>query len=150
MAYTLEQHPSKTLIGIQVRTGYDTFCKKCPQHWNKFFTEKVLQKIPNKVSDTVYAVYTDYEGDYTGDYTYIIGCEVSTLGEIPEGFVSKTIPKTTYAVYKAEGAFPKSVENVWGHIWNSGLKRAYTSDFEIYRTTFDPVKNPEVLIYIAL
>ena len=150
MSYALEIQPKKLIIGIEVRTGYSTFCEKCPQHWGRFFSEQVFQKIPNKVNDAVYGIYTEYDGDYTGDYTYVIGCEVSNLDEIPEGLVGKEIPESKYAVYKAAGEFPKSVEKTWGEIWSGNLKRAYTSDFEIYRPGFDPVNNSDVLVYIAL
>lgn len=30
------------------------------------------------------------------------------------------------------------------------FQRSYTSDFEVYRSNFDPLKNPEVEVYIAI
>jgi hypothetical protein len=33
-------------------------CRLCIQQWRKFFQEDTLEKIPNKVDSTLYAVYT--------------------------------------------------------------------------------------------
>ena len=41
--------------------------------WKRFFSEQILAKIPNKVSDAIYSIYTDYQKDYTEPYTCIIG-----------------------------------------------------------------------------
>lgn len=35
-------------------------------------------------------------------------------------------------------------------IWQSGLPRSYTSDFEVYQNDFDPKRNPEVKVCIAI
>jgi predicted transcriptional regulator YdeE len=110
----------------------------------------VLEKIPNKLNNTVFAVYTDYEGDYTMPYTYILGCEVSTLDVIPEGMTGKAIPEAKYAVFTSEGPYPQSLGAAWQAIWKTPLKRAYTDDFEVYPPDFNPQTNPAVKIYIAL
>ena len=91
MAYTTEKLKQKFLIGIELKTSNEQAraAKEIPQHWDKFYKEGVLAKIPNKVSEDVYALYTDYEGDHTKPYSCIIGCEVSTLEQIPDGMVEK-------------------------------------------------------------
>ena len=49
---------------------------ECGNLWQKFETENFAERIPDKLSDEVYAVYFDYEGDYTKPYSYFIGCKV--------------------------------------------------------------------------
>ena len=79
MPYTMEKQQRKLIMGIQIRTSNDVCQIDMPQIWQKFLQEKILEKIPNKVGNTIFAVYTDYEDDYTKPYSYIVGCEVSTL-----------------------------------------------------------------------
>lgn len=99
---------------------------------------------------SVLALYTDYAGDYTQDYSWILGCVVSSLDDVPEGLIGKVIPEANYAVFTTKGEFPQGLIAAWQAVWKTDLPRAYTSDFEFYRPEFDPQKNPEVKVYIAL
>ena len=60
-----------------------------PAHKDRFFKENISSKIPNKINGDILALYTDYEGDYTKPYSWILGCEVSSLEQVPEGLVGK-------------------------------------------------------------
>jgi len=150
MPYTMEKQQRKLIMGIQIRTSNDTCLVDMPQIWEKFMKEKTLGKIPNKVSNTIFAVYTDYEDDYTKPYSYIVGCEVSTLDSIPEGMVGTIVPASSFAVYKTQGEYPQGLASTWQTIWKAPYKRAYTTDFEVYGTDFNPQNKPEVKVYIAL
>ena len=81
------------VVGISVRTTNKNqqAAKDIPVLQQRFMSENIAEQIPNKLSKEVYAVYTDYESDYTKPYTTIIGCKVSEIGNIQEGFVSKKI-----------------------------------------------------------
>lgn len=147
---TMETLPQKYIIGLKIKTSNETFMKDGPPLWGKFHTENIFQKIPNKVNGLIYAVYTDYEGDFLKPYSYMIGCEVSSLDEIPEGLVGITIPKQTYTVFDVKGPFPQSVADAWITIWSSNINRAYTTDFEVYSLSNVEQKTPDIKIYIAL
>ena len=149
MTYSTVKEKQKLIVGIEIRTSNDQCLVDMPRIWGKFHQEKILDKIPHKVNDTVFALYTDYEGDYTKPYSYILGCEVSTLEDIPEGMVGKVVPASTYAVYTTEGTYPQGLAQTWVSIWKSSPKRAYTSDLEVYNPDFNPQTNPEVKVYIA-
>ena len=45
----------------------------CGNLWQKFETENFAERIQNKLSEEVYAVYFAYEGDYTKSFSYFIG-----------------------------------------------------------------------------
>jgi predicted transcriptional regulator YdeE len=60
------------------------------------------------------------------------------------------IPESKYAVFITQGEFPQGLIAAWQAIWKSNLHRSYTSDFELYHSNFDPQKNPEVKVYIAI
>jgi predicted transcriptional regulator YdeE len=149
MPYTMEKQQKKLIMGIQIRTSNDVCQTDMPQIWQKFFQEKILEKISDKVNNTIFAVYTDYEDDYTKPYSYILGCEVSTLDNIPEGMVGTIVPAASYAVYKTQGEYPQGLASTWQMIWKAPFKRAYTTDFEVYETDFNPQTKPEVKVYIA-
>lgn len=134
---TLELKKVKELmiVGIEVRTSNlnGQAAKDIPALWNRFMTEQVDRKLPNKINNTIYALYTDYEGDHNAPYTTIIGYEVENLDNIPEEFTVKIVPKAEYAQFTAKGDLTKNaVIDVWMQIWNSSLDRKYTTDIEMY------------------
>lgn len=150
MQYTVEHQKKKFFIGLELRTNNEECSSTMPAHKAKFFGENIPSKIPNKINGNILALYTNYEGDYTKPYSWILGYEVSSLEEIPEGLVGKVIPESNYAVFTTQGGFPEGLIASWQAIWKSNLHRSYTSDFEVYRSDFDPQNNPQVKVYIAI
>ena len=141
------------IVGISVRTSNNNgeAARDIPALWNKFMVDGVAEKTPNKVDGTIYCLYTDYEKDHTMPYTTILGCAVSTLADIPEGMVSKTIEVANYQKYTAKGNLNEGIVfNEWMKIWNSDLDRAYTTDYEVYSEKSTNPSQVEVDIFIAL
>jgi len=120
--------------------------------WQKFYSDEIFNKIPNKESEDVYAVYTDYESDYTGKYTSIIGQRVNTLDHIPDGMVGKEITNEKLLRYKAKGELPSAVVEIWKDIWKNdiALYRTYNADFEVYGAKSQQGSDSEVEIYIGV
>jgi predicted transcriptional regulator YdeE len=56
------------IIGIAVHsTNQDgKSIKDLGDLWSRFYSETIMSKIPNKIDETIYAIYTDYASDYTG------------------------------------------------------------------------------------
>jgi predicted transcriptional regulator YdeE len=151
--YTVVEKPSITIIGIECRTSNSPEAgpQDIPKHWEKFYSEYILDQIPNKVSKDIVALYCDYEGDYTKPYSLVIGCSVSSMNVIPEGMVAKTIPAGSYAVFKAIGEHPKALIETWGLIWQQAdLQRTYTGDYEAYSQNFFGQSPQEIDVYIAV
>nr|WP_299346389.1 effector binding domain-containing protein [Allomuricauda sp.] len=124
-----------TIVGIAVRTSNKPGKgdRDIPHLWERFMAENILNRVPNKVDNTIYAIYTDYEGDHSQPYTIVIGCNVSSLDNIPEDMTVKIVPESNYTQFIAKGDLTKdAVINTWMEIWNTDLKRAYTTDIEIY------------------
>jgi len=144
------EQKERFFIGLPLKTNNEECSSAMPAHKEKFFRENIPSKIPNKVNRDILAVYTDYEGDYTKPYSWILGCEVSRLDDVPEGLVGKVIPESKYAIFTTQGQFPQGLIAAWQTIWQANLSRSYTTDFEVYRSDFDPEKNPEVKVYIAI
>lgn len=141
------------IIGISVRTTNENgqSAQDIPVLWNKFMTEGIQQKIPGKISEKIFCIYTDYEKDHTKPYTTILGCKVESLDFIPENMVGKTVESADYEKIIAKGNLTEGiVYNKWLEIWNSDLDRIFTADFEVYGEKVQDPKNAEVDIYIAI
>lgn len=140
------------IIGISVRTTNENnqAATDIVKLWDKFMSEGILSKIPNKVGEEVYSVYTDYESDHTKPYTTILGCKVNSLDTIPKGMVAKKIDQSNYNKFTAKGDLTKGVVYTeWVKIWGLDLKRSYTSDFEVYGKKAQNPSDAEVEIFIA-
>nr|WP_291725161.1 effector binding domain-containing protein [Bernardetia sp.] len=141
------------IIGIAVRTTNENqqAAKDIPALWVKFMKEAISEKIPNKVSNEIYCIYTEFEKDHTKPYTTILGCKVDNLENIPSGMIGKSIETSNYSKYVAKGDVQKgSVYNEWVKIWNSDLKRTFTNDIEVYGAKSMQKDKSEVDIFVAI
>lgn len=143
------------VIGISIRTTNENgqSAKDIETIWEKFWNEKTQEQIPNKVNDNIYAIYTDYDTDFNGAYTTIIGLPVSSLENIPNGFVGITIEKAKYRKFVSKGKMPEAVVNTWMEIWgNNDLNRtrAYKADFTIHGEKYYDGDNAEVETFISI
>ncbi|MFQ6602887.1 GyrI-like domain-containing protein [Flavobacterium sp. C3NV] len=141
------------VIGISVRTTNENgqSGKDIPALWSQFMSEEIQSKIPNKVSEDLFCIYTDYEKDHTKPYTTILGCKVENLDVVPENMIGKTIESANYEELIAKGNLSEGiVYNKWLEIWNSDLDRSFTADFEVYGEKTQNPEKAEVAIYIAL
>lgn len=141
------------VIGIAVRTSNENnqAAQDIGLLWERFISENTLQKIPNKLNDTIISVYTNFETDHTKPYDTILGCPVSSLDFVPEGMNAANIPGGTFAKFVSKGAIAKgSVYRTWVEIWNTDLARTYTADFEVYGEKAKDSTNAEVDIYVAI
>lgn len=149
-----EQVDSFKIIGIAVKTTNKNgqAMTDMGQLWNRFYSDDLISKIPNKTGKDIYSIYTDYESDYKGAYTAIIGCKVTTLDSIPTGLIGREFSGGQYLKYTAKGKMPDAVINQWKAIWNrdNELSRKYTADFEVYGQKSQNPENAEVDIYIAV
>jgi len=149
-SYVLQKTAKKYFIGLPLRTDNTEAHTAIPAHWGRFYSENVLAKIPKRLNGDVLAVYTEYEKDHTKPYTMILGCETASLDEIPEGLVGIEIPAARYAVFTSNGPHPDALIQIWQSVWNGDLDRSFTADFELYPAQFDPVKNPQAKVFIAI
>jgi predicted transcriptional regulator YdeE len=141
------------VIGISIRTTNENSqaSQDIPALWNHFIAQGIIEQIPNKIDNSIYCIYTDYEKDYTKPYTTILGCKVENLDIIPHGMVGKVFEGATYKKYTAKGNILQGlVYNEWTKIWNSSLDRAYTADFEVYGEKAQNPESAEVDIFVAV
>ncbi len=142
------------IIGISVRTTNKgaQAQQDLGKLWKTFFAENVFDKIPNKISNDIITIYTDYKSDYTDEYTTIIGIPVSTLNEIPNGLIGRVFESDNFQKHIAKGAMPNAVLNTWSEIWKNDkeLNRKYTYDFEVHGEKSQDGEDSEVEIFVAV
>lgn len=141
------------VIGIAVRTTNENnqAAEDIPVLWEKLMNENMVEKIPNKIDNTIYSIYTDYEKDHTKPYTTLLGCKVENLDIIPEGMVGKSFEGGNYVKFNPKGNLAEDlVINEWIKIWNMDLERIFTADFEIYGEKTQNPEEAEVDILIAV
>lgn len=135
------------LMGIEIRTSNAK--EDFSGVWDTFFKEDYEHKIPNKISDDIYGLYTEYESDHMGEFTFFIGCKVKEGTKPLPGMVIKKIPASMYAKFDVEGDFPASLITKWQEIWAADLPRSFNSDFEVYSKNFQSPNQP-FQIYISI
>lgn len=141
------------VIGIAVRTTNENgqAAKDIPVLWEKLMNENILNMIPNKIDNTIYSIYTDYEKDHTKPYTTVLGCKVENLDNIPEGMAGYSFDGGDYVQFTTKGDLSKGlVFNEWLKIWEMDLNRIFTADFEIYGEKAQNPSDAEVDILIAV
>lgn len=126
-----------------------------PELVSRWYNEPFMEKIKRRSKPTrTLAVYTDYESNENGDYTYLIGCPVDAVEDMPEGLTSLVIPPAEYEVLTTgPGSVPSIILEAWGHIWNDAAlksRRAYTYDFEVYAKAARDPSHAIVDLYIAI
>ncbi|MGB6153108.1 MAG: GyrI-like domain-containing protein [Pricia sp.] len=141
------------IIGIAIRTTNENnqAATDIPALWDHFIKENILEKIPNKVDNTVYALYTDYESDHTRPYTTILGCKTENLNVVPDGMMGRTFEGGDYIKFTTRGNLAKGlIIREWQKIWETDLDRRYTLDFEVYGEKARNPSDAEVDIMIAV
>ena len=154
MEKNIKQMDGFKIIGIAIETTNENgqSAQAMGNLWGRFFSEGISAQIPNKLSEEIYAIYTDYETDYRGKYTAIIGCKVSSLEEIPLGMIGRAFHGENYQKFTAKGAMPSAVQTTWLEIWKKDeqLNRSYSADFEIYGANSQNGGDSEVDIYVGV
>ncbi len=135
MQYSEIQKDQFAVVGLTVRTTNDNHqsIKDMKDLWDRFYMERLMDKIQHKVSDNIICLYTDYEKDFTKPYTVILGYEVSKVNALPEGAVARTIPASKYAVFHVQAVnLVREIANTWQKIGESNIKMTYQANFEVY------------------
>ena len=144
-----------SVVGISIRTTNQNHQSQTDiaNLWEAFFRNGYIQQLlPNKVSNDIYCIYTDYESDYTGEYTTVIGYKVSTTEGIPTNLslTIKDFAEAKYNKYISEGELPYAVGKTWAYIWQSDIDRAYIADFDIYGEEAKDPSNAKIATYLSI
>lgn len=153
----IQAEPAFDVIGIITRTSNKAAFQEgtIQKLWERFMTEQIFNKIPNKQDNAVIALYHDYEGDKDGEYSLLIGVRVTSIENIPSGMIAKHVIAEDRALFTTnQGPQTEVVIGEWQKIWNveaqGELARSYTFDYELYdERSYDPA-NAIVEIHIGV
>jgi predicted transcriptional regulator YdeE len=146
------------VIGIEARTnnaqesGGDG---AIPKQWQRLFMENLLSRIPDRLDQSIVAVYSNYASDWNGNYTYILGAKVKPGTKAPEGMVAKNVSAGKFEEFTSKRGRPEQVvPDMWKEVWTyfqapGNPMRAYGSDFEIYDDLSDPT-NMRVRLFVGV
>lgn len=145
----------KKIIGMAIRTTNENgqAANDIELLWQKFWKDETIHQLEQKVSNDIYAVYTNYETDFTGYYDTIIGYEVNTLTVVPEGLIGLVIEGGDYAEYVSKGKMPEAIFNTWLGIWADqefNSRRSYKADFTVHGEKYNDGPEAEVETYISV
>lgn len=130
------------IIGLELRTTNDNSRSfyEIPPFWEKFIKNNYAAKIPNKINNDIYAVYTHFENqgkNNQGMYSLIIGYRAEGCTSIPAGLVSVTIPSGHYRVFTVPGGRADKVGETWQSIWaipnDEKTNWSFCCEFEHYK-----------------
>lgn len=141
------------VTGITVRTcnSDGRAMVDIPQLWGRFMSEGLMEQIPDQVGTGIHAIYCDYEGDHNLPYTTFLGCQVSSLDNVPQGMTGREFGGGAFSMVTAKGNMEdKIVFKAWKKIWKSDLDRKYDYDFEFYGEKAENPQDAEVEIYLSL
>ncbi len=115
MDYKIEVKDSFTVMGVSRPFQYDDAFKEIPQFWTEHY-----QTGKGNVVCGMYGVCID-EGMKSDEFEYLIADNYDPSMEIPDGYVTRVIPKHTWAVFSCKGAMPKSLQEVNNKIFTEWL-----------------------------
>jgi predicted transcriptional regulator YdeE len=142
------------IIGISVRTTNkeNKATKDIGNLWGMFYSENIIKKIQNRISDDIFSIYTDYINNFQDEYITIIGVSVPNLDSIPEGMVGREFPTENFKVFDVNGSLPGAIIDTWREIWrqDNELQRKYSYDFELYKKAGLNTEDQVVKIFISL
>lgn len=140
---TLLQIEPFRVAGISVRTTNQDemfpYTARLGSLWGRFFQEGIPGKVANQVpGSTIYGVYSDYESDVNGQYSVTAGMQIEPSATGGAEFTYVDVARGEYLVFEGKGPMPQVVIDTWKNVWDyfsqsSEFRRAYTTDFEIYK-----------------
>lgn len=123
MDYKIIEKEEFTVIGVSKVFQYENAYQEIPKFWDEFYGTGKGDRIC-----TMYGVNID-ESMSGNAFEYLIADNYDSTKEIPEGFVTKVIPKHTWAVFACKGSMPNAMQDVNKKIFSEWLPNC--KDYEI-------------------
>ena len=123
MDYKIVEKDSFTVIGTSEIFRSDSAFKKIPEYWSEYYKSG-----QNKIVCGKYGVCIDESTD-SDEFEYLIADDYFPGMEVPSGFVTKVIPRHTWAVFPCKGPMPNAIQDVNQKIYSEWLPN--NKDYEI-------------------
>lgn len=115
MEYKIMKKEAFTVIANAKMFSYERAMEVVPQFWQEHYKEGKGQ--------TVMGMYgINFDEEMKGDtFEYMIADLYNPVNEVPEGFVIRTIPSFTWAVFPCKGPMPTALQDVNTKIFSEWL-----------------------------
>lgn len=123
MDYKIVEMDSFTVIGVSRVFKYDSAKAEIPEFWTEHY-----EKGNGKYICGMYGVCID-EVEGSDEFEYLIADNYDPSRVLPDGFVTKVIPKHTWAIFVCKGAMPTALQDVNQKIFSEWLPNC--KDYEI-------------------
>ena len=123
MNYKIVKKDQFTIIGVSKVFKYDEAETAVPKLWEEYY-----QTGKSDIVCSVYGVNID-ESMGDNEFEYLIADNYNPIKEIAEGFVTRIIPKHTWAVFACIGAMPPNIQDINKKIFSEWLPNC--TDYEI-------------------
>ncbi len=142
----IAEKPALTVVGLETpfihALSPDTNNHIIGPLWDQFCHR--AKEVPNRVSDAMYGIIyrrPASERSHPHELQYVAAAAVSSLGEIPAGMTSRTIPESTFAVFLHRGPITR-IADTCREIYREWLpqsewEHADVADVELYDERFD-------------
>ena len=119
-----EHKPAMTLIGFSTAIRQGEGYLKCPEFWDKEYSQKYARLFQTMVPETpterailengigMFAICDEKENGF--EY-WIAGLYKG--GEVPEGLALYTLPESDWAMFSAKGPLPGSLQTLNTYVW---------------------------------
>ena len=117
MDYRIVEKEAFTVMGISKMFRYDNSLEEIPKFWDEYCKDG-----ENKAVCGMYGICVDDNiGGKSEQFEYLIADNYIPWNEVPDGCVTRVIPKHTWAVFSCRGAMPKSLQEVDRKIFSEWL-----------------------------
>lgn len=123
MDYKIIEKDAFTVMGVSKVFNYENAGKEVPEFWTEHYQEGKGEYVCG-----MYGVCID-ESRGGNEFEYLIADDYVPAKEVPEGFVTKVIPKHTWAVFPCKGPMPKALQDVNQKIFSEWIPNC--KDYEI-------------------
>lgn len=115
MEYKIVKKEEFTVIANAKIFSYEGAMEKVPKFWQEHYKEG-----KGKTITGMYGINFDKEMKQDS-FEYMIADPYNPVNEVPEGFVTRTIPSFTWAVFPCKGPMPTALQDVNKKIFSEWL-----------------------------
>lgn len=115
MEYKVMEKNAFTVLAVSRKFKYNNSKTGIPAFWGEH-----QQSGNGRVVCGMYGICIDESMD-ADEFEYLIADNYNPATEVPEGFVTRTIPKHTWAVFPCKGAMPDAIQSVNHQIFSEWL-----------------------------
>ena len=137
--YKIESKPAFTVLANAKTLDYEGAVQEVPKLWQEHFASG-----KGTVVCGTFGINID-EKMGRESFEYLIADPCAEEAHVPEGFVKRTVPAFTWAVFPCRGAIPAGIQSVSQRIYTEWLPQAKEYEFAAgYCVEFydDPAKYP--------